>query len=145
LTTPNLGVILYVVTTVAKYDILRAPGKAHHTFRRFYPGGGESVVARTPLFYFGAAPGRAAAGANFTRRRGMDNKTYMEIMKNYSVESKSVSDFLREYHVRNTIYQENFPLLVADGKKELEEFGFILLPAHISITGRTTTYGEAGR
>jgi hypothetical protein len=62
--------------------------------------------------------------------------------KDCSVEAKSVSDFLRGYHVKNRIYEEDFPLLVADGKKELEKFGFVLLPAHISVTGRTVTYFE---
>jgi hypothetical protein len=70
----------------------------------------------------------------------MKDKEFLKIMQKYSVEAKSVEDFIRRYHVRNRMYQEEFSLLVQGGKEEIEKCGYNLLPAHISITGHPVTY-----
>jgi hypothetical protein len=63
-----------------------------------------------------------------------------DFMREYTVEAKSCEDFIRRYHVRDGMYLRDLAFLVKAGKEEVEKYGYILLPSHISVTGEMVSW-----
>jgi hypothetical protein len=61
-------------------------------------------------------------------------------MREFAVEADSAEDFIRRYHTRNEMYLENFDILVDGSKKDVEKWGYDILPAHISVTGELVSF-----
>jgi hypothetical protein len=70
---------------------------------------------------------------------------FMEGMQKRAVKAASISDFIQKYHIRDRLYREEFDMLVQSYKEELEKYGYVLIPAHISTTGNMITYFPASK
>jgi hypothetical protein len=74
-------------------------------------------------------------------RQARIDRKQMESMRELAVKDvSSVEEFIRKYHVRNELYHEEFKMLAQSYKEEIEEDGYTMLPAHISVTGEMVTY-----
>jgi hypothetical protein len=58
------------------------------------------------------------------------------------VDDRTVSEFIRDYHVRNRMYDEEFDVLVESYTEDLEKLGYTIVPAHISITGKVVFWSN---
>jgi len=71
-----------------------------------------------------------------------EKRSIIDKMKKYEVEAESVEDFIEKYHKpfpKDSLYQEQKKDNISTAKKEFLEYGYCLIPASSSSTGRLCT------
>ena len=66
-----------------------------------------------------------------------------ETMKKYEVVAESVEDFCNRYHQRSKFHDRGEEFMQCDiesHKKDLEKYGYTLIPKGTSVTGENVTY-----